>query len=175
MLNNDVLRSVRFSLDMSDAKVAEIIRLSGGEVDTGEVKALLKKDDEGGHRLCSDEVLAHFLNGLVIFLRGNDQDKPLRPIELPLTNNMVLKKLRVAFELREDDILAMLRAAGFTVSKPELSAVFRKPGSKNYRACGDQLLRNFLKGLSQTRRGPGPARSGSIKQQNGSPPAGRTS
>lgn len=153
MLNNDVLRSVRFSLDASDAKVAEIIRLSGGEADSDEVTAMLRKDGEEGYRECSDELLAHFLNGLVLHLRGPDENRPLRPIELPVTNNQVLKKLRVAFELQEDDMHAILKAAGFAVSKPELNAVFRKPGSKNYRACGDQLLRNFLKGLSETRRG----------------------
>lgn len=153
MLNNDVLRSVRFSLDASDAKVAEIIRLSGGEADRDEVTAMLRKSGEKGYRECSDELLAHFLNGLVLHLRGPDENHPLRPIELPVTNNLVLKKLRVAFDLQEDDMHAILKAAGFAVSKPELNAVFRKPGSKNYRACGDQLLRNFLKGLAETRRG----------------------
>jgi uncharacterized protein YehS (DUF1456 family) len=153
MLNNDVLRSVRFSLDASDAKVAEIIRLSGGEADRDEVTAMLRKNGEEGYRECSDELLAHFLNGLVLHLRGQDANRPLRPIELPVTNNLVLKRLRVAFDLQEDDMHAILKAAGFAVSKPELNAVFRKPGSKNYRACGDQLLRNFLKGLSETRRG----------------------
>jgi uncharacterized protein YehS (DUF1456 family) len=175
MLNNDVLRSVRFSLDASDAKVAEIIRLSGGEVDKDEVTAWLKKDNEDGYRECSDELLAHFLNGLVLFLRGPDENRPLRPIELPVTNNLVLKKLRVAFDLQEDDMHAILKAAGFAVSKPELNAVFRKPGSKNYRACGDQLLRNFLKGLSETRRGPKPARPNPADRSSGSPPAGTTS
>ncbi len=162
MLNNDVLRSVRFSLDASDARIAEIIRLSGGEVDKDDVSAWLKKEGEEGFRECSDEHLAHFLNGLVLFLRGPNEQRPLRPIELPITNNLVLKKLRVAFDLQEEDLHAILKAAGFAVSKPELSAVFRKPGSKNYRACGDQLLRNFLKGLSETRRGSMPARRQSV-------------
>ena len=70
------------------------------------------------------------------------------PVELPVTNNIILKKLRVAFELKEDDMHAILKAAGFPVSKPELSALFRKFGHTNYRTCGDQLLRNFLKGLA---------------------------
>lgn len=172
MLNNDVLRSVRFSLDASDARVAEIIRLSGGEVDKDDVSAWLKKEEEEGFRECSDEHLAHFLNGLVLFLRGKDERKPLRPIELPVTNNLVLKKLRVAFDLQEDDLHAILKAAGFAVSKPELSAVFRKPGSKNYRTCGDQLLRNFLKGLSETRRGSVPARQGAVDRGPGGPGPG---
>ena len=70
-------------------------------------------------------------------------------MELPLTNNITLKKLRVAFELRDDDILAILDSVSFIVTKTELGALFRKPGHNNYRPCGDQLLRNFLKGLTQ--------------------------
>ncbi len=70
-----------------------------------------------------------------------------------MTNNIVLKKLRVAFELKEEDMHAILKAAEFPVSKPELSALFRKAGHNNYRACGDQLLRNFLRGLTLRIRG----------------------
>ena len=153
MLNNDVLRSVRFSLDASDAKVAEIIRLSGGDADSDEVTAMLRKDGEEGYRECSDELLAHFLNGLVLHLRGPDENRPLRPIELPVTNNLVLKKLRVAFALRDVDLHAVFAAAGSPISKPEMTALFRQPGHHNYRACGDQLLRYFLKGLTLRVRG----------------------
>ena len=153
MINNDVLRSVRYMLDLSDAKVVEIIQLAGLNVEQTEVSACLKKDGEAGHAECSDTVLAHFLDGLVIFRRGKDDSQPVRPVESRLTNNMVLKKLRVAFELKENDLQEVLQAANFNVSKPELNALFRKPGHHNYRACGDQLLRNFLKGLTLRLRG----------------------
>ena len=153
MLNNDVLRSLRFMLDISDAKVAEITGLSGLEISETLVSSCLMKDDEAGFIPCSDEVLAHFLDGLVIFRRGKDDSRPTPAIELPITNNMVLKKLRVAFELKEDDLHDILKAADFQVSKPELSALFRKAGHSNYRLCGDQLLRNFLKGLTLRLRG----------------------
>lgn len=148
MLNNDVLRSLRFMLDISDTKVAEIAALSGLEISQTSISNLLKKEDEDGFILCSDEVLAHALDGLVIFRRGRDDSRPAPAIELPMTNNIVLKKLRVAFELKEDDLHAILQAADFPVTKPELSALFRKAGHHNYRPCGDQLLRNFLKGLT---------------------------
>ncbi|AYC32129.1 DUF1456 family protein [Pseudomonas cavernae] len=153
MLNNDVLRSVRYMLDLSDAKVAEILKLANYDIPTAEVSAYLKKDDEAGFAACDDEVLAHFLDGLVIHRRGKDESRPAPPIELPLTNNIVLKKLRVAFELKEDDILALLDAVHLPVTRPELSALFRKFGHSNYRTCGDQLLRNFLKGLTHRVRG----------------------
>lgn len=153
MINNDVLRSVRYMLDLSDPKIIEITRLAGYKINKDQVHAFLKKDDEETYQDCPDEVLANFLDGLVIFKRGKDDNRPTPPIELPVTNNMILKKLRVAFELKEEDMLAILSAANFPVSKPELSALFRKAGHNNYRTCGDQLLRNFLKGLTLRLRG----------------------
>lgn len=149
MMNNDVLRSVRYMLDISDGKVVEIIKLGGLDVSKTDVIAFMKKDEEEeGYLDCSDEIMAHFLDGLVIFKRGKDDSRAPQKIEVPVTNNTVLKKLRVAFELKEDDMHAILKASEFPVSKPELSALFRKFGHSNYRTCGDQLLRNFLKGLT---------------------------
>lgn len=149
MLNNDVMRALRFVLDVNDAKIADITRLTGHPMSEGDAVAYLKKEDEEGYRRCDDETMAHFLDGLVMYKRGKDESRPTPPIELPMTNNIVLKKLRVAFELKEEDMHAILKSVDFPVSKPELNALFRKVGHSNYRACGDQLLRNFLKGLAQ--------------------------
>lgn len=148
MLNNDVLRSVRYMLDLSDAKLVEIAKLAGHEVDKATMQSFLKKDTELDYAECDDITMANFLDGLVYFRRGKDESRPVQPIELPVTNNLVLKKLRVAFELKDDDIYAMLADVGFEISKPELSALFRKKDHKHFRACGDQFLRNFLKALT---------------------------
>ncbi|MNE44131.1 hypothetical protein D3C76_589470 [compost metagenome] len=153
MIHNDVLRSVRYMLDINDAKVVDIVALGGLEVSKADIVSYLKKDEEEGFAPCPDLVMAHFLDGLVVFKRGKDESRPPLPIELPVTNNIILKKLRVAFELKEDDMHAILKAVDFPVSKPELSALFRKFGHNNYRPCGDQLLRNFLKGLTLRVRG----------------------
>lgn len=155
MINNHVLRSIRYMLDLSDTKVVEITKLADADfaIDKTGVQAFLKKEEEEGYAECSDAVLARFLNGLVVHLRGTDPNLPPRAVEARVTNNLVLKKLRVAFELKDADMHEVFEAAGFAVSKPELSAVFRQPGHKNYRVCGDQMLRNFLKGLTQRVRG----------------------
>ena len=153
MIHNDVLRSVRYMLDISDNKVVEIIKLGGLDVTKADIETYLKKDEEEGFVRCPDDVMAHFLDGLVIFKRGKDDSRPAQPVVLPVTNNIILKKLRVAFELKEDDMHAILKSVDFPVSKPELSALFRKFGHNNYRTCGDQLLRNFLKGLTLRVRG----------------------
>ena len=153
MLNNDVLRSLRYTLDISDAQMVDIIKLSGKQVAPSDLAAMLKKEEEEGFTPCDDELMAHFLDGLVFFKRGKDDSRPAQPLELPVTNNMVLKKLRVAFELKEDDMHTIMNSVDCPVSKPEMSALFRKVGHSNYRTCGDQFLRNFLKGLTLRVRG----------------------
>jgi len=155
MINNDMLRSIRYMLDLSDNKVVEIIHLAdaGFAIGKEDVRALLSKEDEPGHVACSDRVMALFLDGLVIHRRGRDERLPPRPVEKRINNNVVLKKLRVAFQLTDVDMHQAFVDAGFPVSKPELSALFRQPGHKNFRLCGDQMLRNFLKGLTLRVRG----------------------
>ncbi|MEQ4925189.1 DUF1456 family protein [Proteus hauseri] len=157
MINNFVLRSVRYMLDLSDAQVVDIIKLADLTVTKEQVNAWLKKDDEPEYVECDDNTMGHFLNGLVFFRRGKDDNFPAPEVETRITNNIVLKKLRVAFELKDVDMLDIFERADFRVSKPELSAVFRKPGHKNYRNCGDQIVRYFLKGLTMTLRGDGKA------------------
>jgi uncharacterized protein YehS (DUF1456 family) len=152
MINNDVLRSIRYILNISEFKMVEIVKLGGGEVTQAEMNAFIKREDEPGFEECRQNVMSKFLNGLIYFKRGKDDSRPPLQSELP-TNNVVLKKLRVAFELKDDDILEFLSNAGFQVSKTELSAFFRKEGHHNYRPVGDQFLRNFLKGLSDKVRG----------------------
>ena len=71
-----------------------------------------------------------------------------------MTNNDILKKLRVALKLRDEDIIEILKLVDFEVSKSELSALFRAEDHPNYKECGDQLLRNFLNGLIIYERGP---------------------
>jgi uncharacterized protein YehS (DUF1456 family) len=155
MINNDVLRSIRYMLDLSDIKVVEITKLvdAAFPLEKADVQAFLRKEDDPDYAECSNAVLAHFLDGLIIHCRGRDESLPPRPVEKRITNNVVLKKLRVAFALKDVDMHDIFESAGFPISKPELSALFRQPGHNNYRVCGDQLLRNFLKGLTLRVRG----------------------
>ena len=150
MTNNDILRRTRYALNINDSAMIEIFRMAGHEIDRTALTAFLKKEDEDGYVNCSNKVLVSFLDGLILHKRGmkeTESSQPEKPV-LPLTNNDVLKKLRIALELKEDDMTGVLRMADIAVSKSELTALFRRKGHKNYKECGDQFLRNFLKGLS---------------------------
>lgn len=148
MTNNDILRSIRYILNVSEPKLIEIIALDDFKVSKDDLIAFLKAEEAEGYQNCGDKVLAHLLNGLVIFKRGKDESKPRQPIELPMTNNTVLKKLRVAFELKDTDIISLIEKSGLKISKTELSAFFRKQNHRNYRDCGNQFLRTLLRGLA---------------------------
>ena len=148
MSHNDILRSIRYLMKANDATFADILRLAGLEVPTAEIVAFLKRDDEVGYMACNDRVMAHFLNGLVLYKRGVDPSRPPQPIEIPVTNNIVLKRLRIAFQLKDSDIIDLLAKTGLRASKAELGAFCRRPDHRNYRECGDQFLRNLFKAMA---------------------------
>ncbi len=154
MTNNDVLRRVRYALQLSDQTMLTIFRLVDYPLESARLTAILKKEDEEGYGACRDPELERFLAGLIIHKRGKDEQHPIPPpSSTRITNNIVLKKLRIALELHEDDMLATFKLAKKEVTKSELTALFRKEGHKHYKACGDQILRNFLAGLTVRYRG----------------------
>jgi len=150
MIQNDILRRLRYALSINDPTMLAIFKHAGHTLDLPGLKNLLKKEEEAGYTVCSDRVLGAFLDGLIIHKRGKKETGPVqanRP-DPPLTNNVILRKLRIALELKEDDMLDILKSAGVGISSSELSAFFRKTDHANFRECGDQFLRSFLKGLA---------------------------
>ncbi len=144
MDNNTVLRSLRYALNASDQDMADIFLKGGVSLDAATVELCLKGEEDEGFQPLENKELIAFLDGLILQKRGPSDRAP---VEEELNNNLVLRKLRIAFELRDDDMIRTISKGGFVIKKPELSALFRKKGHKHYRACGDQLLRYFLKGL----------------------------
>lgn len=150
MINNDILRRVRYALEINDSSMIEIFKQADYHMALPELVSLLKKDDEQGFMECSDKIMEYFLNGLIYSRRGKIESKQGqdKKTNSTLSNNTILKKLRIALELREEDMLEIMEIADMKVSKSELTALFRKEGHKNYKDCGDQFLRNFIKGLT---------------------------
>ncbi|QTF07795.1 DUF1456 family protein [Brenneria izadpanahii] len=148
MINNDVLRSVRYMLNLNNGQLIEILALMDTSVTPQQMAGFVKKEEEEGYQLCPDILMGAFLDGLIIHKRGKDDSRPAPKIERRITNNIILKKLRVAFALKTTDIQEILQAQNFRLSQPELTAMLRAPDHKNYRECGDQVLRYFLKGLA---------------------------
>lgn len=148
MINNDVLRRVRYALDLNDASMIDIFALSEYEITREELLKFLKKDNEDDFAPLNNRKLALFLDGLITYKRGKKEEGVVKKSEGDLDNNGILRKLRIALEFKEEDMLLMLELAGFRLSKHELSAFFRHEAHKHHRKCGDQVLRNFLQGLA---------------------------
>jgi len=154
MITNDILRRLRFAVRMNDAAMLEMLALAGVTTTREVLDTYFLKDDEEGYVECPKTLLAALLDGMIIKYRGPRPDAPAgqAPAPAALDNNMVLKKLRIALELKEDDLIAIMKLAGVELSKNELSALFRKKGQKNYMECMDQFLRNFLTGLASYKK-----------------------
>lgn len=149
MTKNDILRRLRYALQLNDAQVARIIGLTGKKVEAAEVSAWAKGDDVEGSVELPHPILCRFLDGLIIEKRGPRPDGVIpKPLDF-VSNNEVLRKLRIALELRDDEMKAVFEKAEFVVTKAELSSFFRKEGHRNYRKCPEQVLRKFLNGLGK--------------------------
>ncbi|WP_428912014.1 DUF1456 family protein [Niallia sp. Krafla_26] len=175
MDNNDILIRLRYALDIKNSDMVEIFKLGGVELTKEEVLKILIKSNESDmeeeeydrdtgeneDRInCDNHMLEAFLNGLIIFKRGKQDQKtdqsnrPAQPLKSnENVNNILLKRVKIALALTSEDMLDILEAAGVNITKGELGAVLRKEGHRNYKVCGDRYARNFLKGLALKYRG----------------------
>lgn len=162
MTNNDLLIRLRYALDLKNREMVEIFALGGKKVSPEELPKLLAKptyDEEGefvptdDYVACNDELFATFMNGFVTYKRGKQEEKPGHtppppPTKKDHSNNLLLKRTKIALSLTTEDMLDIFYDAGLNVSKGELGAILRKADHRNYKECGDNFARNFLKGLT---------------------------
>ena len=168
MTNNDILRRLRYTFNLNDKKMIAIFALGDCKASQEQITGWLKKEELEGYIRCDDDSMNAFLDGFIIEKRGpreqpeaaDQSAKSKKPTVDPwkkaharINNNIILRKLKIALNLRSEDIFELLELAGFKLGKAELSAFFRNPGHRHYRECQDQVLRNFLQGLQKKHRG----------------------
>ncbi|NMP17224.1 MULTISPECIES: DUF1456 family protein [unclassified Thalassotalea] len=146
MTNNDILRRLRYIFSYSDAEMLAIFAEADAKIELPSLHHWLRKDDDPKLVNLTDTMLAIFLNGLINKNRGKREGEQPKP-EKKLSNNITLRKLKIALNLNDADMIELLSLAGIRVGKSEISAFFRKVDHKHYRQCKDQFLRNFLKGM----------------------------
>lgn len=152
MNNNDVLRNLRYTFDLNDSAMIKLFSLAQVKVTREEVSNWLKKEDDDAYKTIVDQYFSAFLNGFIAHKRGVKEGEP--PVnEKRLNNNIILRKLKIALQLKDEDIINILALADFSISKGELSAFFRKPTQDKFRVCKDQILRKFCFGLQKKYRG----------------------
>ena len=151
MTTNDILRRTRYAFDFKNQEMLEIFISGGIELKLFDVKAMLYKDEDNGFCEATHRELAGFLNGFINLKRGKREDLQSGPENI-LTNNVVLRKYKIAMNWRDEDILETLMLGDMKFSKHELSALFRKPTHTHYRLCKDQLIRKLLIGMHRRYR-----------------------
>tara|TARA_R110001583_G_scaffold71924_5_gene201992 strand:- start:9548 stop:10273 length:726 start_codon:yes stop_codon:yes gene_type:complete len=146
--NNDVLRRLRYTFNYNDKQMITVFASAGLQVSREQVSQWLKKDDDVNFVNCMDSQLAYFLNGFINEKRGK-KEGPNPAAEKRLTNNIVLTKLKIALNLKAEELIELLETVGFRLNKPELSAFSRRTDHQHYRECKDQVLRNLLHAIDK--------------------------
>lgn len=152
MDNNDIFRRLRYIFDFSEHQIVSLFESTEKSITVEQAAAWLKNEDDEKYKSLYDIDLASFLNGLINDKRGKRDGPQVKP-EKTLNNNLILRKLKIALNYRDDDILEIMDLVDLKFSKHEVSAFFRNPSQKQYRDCKDQFLRNFLMGLQIKLRG----------------------
>lgn len=142
MQNHEAFRRIRFALELDDETTLKIFNAGEYECSIEDVVKFSKKEPDTGF---PDVAFSHFLNGLIVYRRGGKTAEVKQ--DEAMDNNKILKKLRIALELYEDEMLVIFDYGDIKFSRHKLSALFRADGHKHFRECNDHTLRQFLKGL----------------------------
>ncbi len=153
MKTNDILYKIQKALNLSQEEMLEAYKFAEYPMNATHLDSLLKRRQDDSSKLCSYEELGVFLDGFVILKRGPSPKKPDNGKQnddaVALTNNLILKKLRIALELKEAETEIIFSLAEVELSKQQLASLFRKEGHKNFKECSDELLMAFLDGLDE--------------------------
>lgn len=150
MDNNDILRRLRYTLNLSDDSMIDMYAKGGEQVSRAEISDWLKKEEQEGYDVVIDENLATFLNGVIVNYRGKKDG--ISPVaEVVLNNNIILRKLKIAFNFSSTELVYITRRGGQEITESELTSFFRNPKHAKYQDLNDQYLRSFLTGFQKQR------------------------
>ena len=146
---NEILYRIQKALHLTPDEMLEAYKLENHKMDVLHMESLLKRRQKEGFMLCSYEELGIFLDGLVTLKRGESPKKQNNDEVVELTNNLILKKLRIALELKEAETEIIFGLADIELSKQQLASLFRKETHKNFKPCSSELLMAFIEGLDE--------------------------
>ena len=146
---NEILFRIQKALNLSLEDIVEAYKLENYKMLEPHLKDILKRRQDAGFMLCSYEELGVFLDGLVALKRGPSPKKSNNDGAVELTNNLILKKLRIALELKEAETEIIFGLADIELTKQQLASLFRKETHKNFKPCSSELLMAFIEGLDE--------------------------
>ena len=146
MTNNYILSSIMDSLKLDKVDILKSYKLADKKITQDDVDDILREPSDEKFILLSNEGFELFLNGFISYKRG-PSDKKAKKQKIYFSNNIILKKLKIALDLKDEDIIAIFEKDGLEITKSQLTAYFRRDGHINYRKCSDSLMKRFINGL----------------------------
>jgi len=148
MQNFEILHRIANALSLDEDALALVVKEAGLADRFPAPAGLMLDPDAEAHIPCDDPTMVALLDGLIVTRRGPSPGAPPAPARL--NNNLVLKKLRIAMNLHDKQMLAIFESAGMHLGRNQLGALFRAPGNKHLQACSDGTLICFLTGLKRS-------------------------
>ncbi len=146
---NEIFYRIQKALNLTHEEIIQAYKLEDYSMEASRLASLLSRRQDKAFQLCSYEELGVFLDGLVSLKRGPSPKKSDDNEAVELSNNLILKKLRIALELKETETEIIFGLADIELSKQQLASLFRKESHKNFKECSDELLMAFLDGLDE--------------------------
>lgn len=144
-----VLNRIKDALRLSKDDILKIYQAEDYEIEESRVEAILKNPSHKKSKNATYEELGVFLDGLIRLNRG----EPLKEInddeEIILDNNLIIKKLKIALNLKSIDIEMIFNLANYPISRSKIRDILRSPKHPKYKLCSDALLDAFLEGLDE--------------------------
>ena len=143
-----VIQSLKEALNLNRKQILHIYSLENFIMDSKRLDDILKNPNKKSAKEATYEELGVFLDGLFQYKRG---EKPTIPqdIEVELDNNLILKKIRSALNLKEYEIAIIFELADFKISKSQIKDIFRSNNHPKLKYCDDKTLKAFLEGLNE--------------------------
>ena len=145
MNTNAIFCELTQALQLNTAQVKDWFAAIGADIPEAEVDGLIHNT---AATALPQPLLAQLLDQWVEIQRGpkpivgDAQAAPKR-----LSNNDVLKKLRIAYRLQDEDVRQLLKLVTIELTKSDLSALFRKPGQSQFKTCDDEFVLDYIRGL----------------------------
>ena len=147
MPHNSNLKKLVYIFELEPQHVLEVLQIVKPHMNLDEVEAYLSEPSSTIFQNFDHENMRAFLDGLIISSRGeNDRGVP-SPDPSPLSNNAILKKIRIALNLLEEDVYEIFEHGNLALNNSEYKAIFRSEQHKNFKPCSDQMLKSFFEGL----------------------------
>ncbi len=149
MITNDIIFKIKTALKLSNSTILKIYELADFPMSESQLNKILKKQQDKDFITCKYNELGAFFDGLIVFKRGSATKKKSSDHIIDLTNNLMLKKLRIALELKEAETEIIFSLGEAELTKQQLASLFRKESHKNFKLCSDELFISFLDGLNE--------------------------